>query len=540
MTSMSGIRNTGPAIPGYSWVRLLGSGGFADVHLYRQEIPAREVAIKILREDALGQHSVLLTREAHAMAALSGHPALVALHEYTTTASGVPYLVMDYCPVTNLGRQAAVEPLAVARVLDIMIRISGGVEMLHRAGFVHRDIKPSNVMIDAYGLPRLGDFGVAARVGEVATEDTDGFSLLWAAPEQHMAGCVAHPAVDVWALATTTWSLLAGRSPFEDAFGDNSMLALSARVHSGQISRLGRADAPPELEAILRGALCLRPQERPPSALDFGRGLQRIQQRMGLPVTAMDIHDAPMAQPQAGYVPAQMDLAVDADRTRVRAHRIEEAPAAGASAQGKGDVDDERRYTRVHPLAIAAIVVCAVLATAGLVVGMLTQSGSLQLGTATGGEAFAPTMPDEIGPVGNPPSAPQNLSGKIQDDRILWTWRHAGKDAKGTKKERKEESAATQSGESRASTGQSSAAQQGASQAGAGKESTNVPSSDDGVRFLYEVTRPGRDPLVGTTALNAFDSPAVPGKNCLELVARGEDGRQSESVSTCIEVPAAP
>lgn len=518
MTSMSGIRNTGPAIPGYSWVRLLGSGGFADVHLYRQEIPAREVAIKILREDGIGQHSVLLTREAHAMAALSGHPALVALHEYTTTTSGIPYLVMDYCPVTNLGRQAAVEPLAVARVLDIMIRISGGVEMLHRAGFVHRDIKPSNVMIDAYGLPRLGDFGVAARVGEVATADTDGFSLLWAAPEQHMAGCVAHPAVDVWALATTTWSLLAGRSPFEDAFGDNSMLALSARVHSGQISRLGRTDAPPELEAVLRGALCLRPQERPSSALDFGRGLQRIQQRMGLPITAMDVHDAPIAQQQAVYMSAQMDRAVDTDRTRVRAHRIEEVAAADALGRGVGDADDERRYTRVHPLAIVAIVVCAVLATAGLVVGMLTQTGSFQLGLTTGEEAFASAVPDEIGPVGNPPSAPQNLSAKIQDDRILWTWRHAGKDAQ-------EEAVTTQSD---------------ASQSGAGKESADALSSDDGVRFLYEVTRPGRDPMVGTTALNAFDSPAVPGKNCLELVAHGEDGRQSESVSTCIEVPAAP
>lgn len=535
MTSINGIKNMGPSIPGYSWVRLLGSGGFADVHLYHQEIPARDVAIKILREEALGQHSVLLTREAHAMAALSGHPALVPLHEYTTTASGVPYLVMDYCPVTNLGRQAAREPLGVARVLDIMIRISGGVEMLHRAGFVHRDIKPANVMIDAYGLPRLGDFGVAARVGEAATEETDGFSLLWAAPEQHMAGCVAHPALDVWALATTTWSLLAGRSPFEDPFGDNSMLALSSRVHAGQIPRLGRADAPPELEAVLRGALCLRPQERPPSALDFGRGLQRIQQRMGLPVTAMDIHDAPIAQEQSAYVPSEMEQFVDADRTRVRAHRIEDkAPFSPAEGLGAHEAPEEPRGARVHPLAMLAIAVCVVLGTAGLVVGMLTQSGSVQFSAGEPQDPFAPTSPDVIGPVGNPPSAPRNLSAKIREDRILWTWRHDGE----------EEEAQSSSGQSQGSAADNNAAQgaDGASSSrpAMSQQANTQTGTSEGVRFLYEVTRPGRDPLVGTTALNAFDSPAVVGKNCLELIAKGEDGRQSDSVSTCIDVPAAP
>ena len=39
----------GPEIPGFQWVRPLGQGGFADVFLYRQELPSREVAIKVVR-----------------------------------------------------------------------------------------------------------------------------------------------------------------------------------------------------------------------------------------------------------------------------------------------------------------------------------------------------------------------------------------------------------------------------------------------------------------------------------------------------------
>ena len=38
-----------PELPGHTWLRALGSGGFAYVHLYRQEIPAREVAVKVAR-----------------------------------------------------------------------------------------------------------------------------------------------------------------------------------------------------------------------------------------------------------------------------------------------------------------------------------------------------------------------------------------------------------------------------------------------------------------------------------------------------------
>ena len=53
--------------------------------------------------------------------------------------------------------------MAVDRTLDLIIRVCGGVEALHRAGLVHRDIKPSNIMLDAYG----GCFCSSEEVAEV-------------------------------------------------------------------------------------------------------------------------------------------------------------------------------------------------------------------------------------------------------------------------------------------------------------------------------------------------------------------------------------
>ena len=50
-----------PEIEGLTWVRALGSGGFADVHLYRQFLPARDVAVKVVRDPTESGSVVLPT-----------------------------------------------------------------------------------------------------------------------------------------------------------------------------------------------------------------------------------------------------------------------------------------------------------------------------------------------------------------------------------------------------------------------------------------------------------------------------------------------
>ena len=284
-----------PEIEGLTWVRALGSGGFADVHLYRQFLPARDVAVKVVRNPTESGSVDEMHREADATAAVAGHPAVIELHGAGTTADGRPYLIMEYCPVADIGEQARARPMAVDRTLDLIIRVCGGVEALHRAGLVHRDIKPSNIMLDAYGRPVLADFGVAAPIGELEPGRLDGFSVLWAPPEQQDARTHAHPTQDVWALAATTWTLLTGRSPFEDPLGDNGALAVAHRVRSGRLRGLGRPDAPAQLEGVLRAAMTLDPLERTGSALRLGEDLQGIQRIMGRPVTAMSIEPGGLA-----------------------------------------------------------------------------------------------------------------------------------------------------------------------------------------------------------------------------------------------------
>ena len=287
--AVAGMR--GPDIPGFRWVRPLGQGGFADVFLYRQELPSRDVAIKVVRAQGDARGTKELHREADAMTLLSGHPSVVELHGVGTTADGRAYLVMEYCPVADLLTQVRARPMSLEDALDTMIKICGVVETFHWQGYVHRDIKPSNIMMDAYGKPVLADFGVASKVGALEVGAFDGFSVLWAPPEQQDVTAPASPLQDVWALASTTWTFVTGRSPFEDPIGDNSAASIANRVQRGRMRGLGRADAPCELERVLRAAMAVDPAERTASAKEFGEGLQRVQEEIGYPRTEMEIKE---------------------------------------------------------------------------------------------------------------------------------------------------------------------------------------------------------------------------------------------------------
>ena len=76
-----------PVLPGLEPVRLLGSGGFADVFLYEQQLPRRKVAVKVLLADDLSTQSTqAFVAEANLMAQLSAHPYIVTIYGAAVTS----------------------------------------------------------------------------------------------------------------------------------------------------------------------------------------------------------------------------------------------------------------------------------------------------------------------------------------------------------------------------------------------------------------------------------------------------------------------
>jgi serine/threonine protein kinase len=280
--------STPPAIPGLHPVRLLGMGGFADVFCYEQQMPRRLVAVKVLLASSLGEDVREAFRaEANVMASLSHHPSIVTVFGADVAADGRPYLVMEYCSRPGLGQRYRTERMSVAEVLRIGVRLASAVETAHRAGILHRDIKPANVLVTDFGWPALTDFGIAATTAGTAV----GMSIPWSPPELLAEEPRSDERSDVYSLAATIYSLLAGRSPFEIPGGPNSAADLVARIERAPLPPIGRVDVPASLEAVLARGMERDPARRYHSAVALARALQQVEAELNLPLTPLDLPD---------------------------------------------------------------------------------------------------------------------------------------------------------------------------------------------------------------------------------------------------------
>ncbi|MFV0286098.1 MAG: serine/threonine-protein kinase [Demequina sp.] len=277
-----------PVLPGYTYVRPLGSGGFADVFLFQQDMPRRHVAVKVLLsriEDA--QAARALASEADVMARLSSHPSILTVYHAGVAPDGRPYLVSEYCPASLTNRYRH-ERMPVEEVLTIGVRIACAIETSHRAGLLHRDIKPSNILVTSFGHPVLSDFGVASALDK-GEEDVIAMSPPWSAPEvidRRTSGTVA---TEVWALAATVYTLLAQHSPFDVPGTRRDDAELAKRIMRAKYTRIDRADIPDSLQRVLEGGMRRLPGDRYPSALAFAQALQQVQAEWGMAPTPLDV-----------------------------------------------------------------------------------------------------------------------------------------------------------------------------------------------------------------------------------------------------------
>jgi serine/threonine protein kinase len=355
-----------PEIPGYIYKYPIGHGGFSDVYLYQQLMPRRDVAIKVLRTDALTDASRRqFSAEANLMARLSNHTNIASIYSSDVDGDGQPYLVMEYCSGGSLGEHYRNFPLSVKDVLTLGVRLSSALEAAHRAGIVHRDVKPANILLTEYGVPVLSDFGIStidedfpdatiaraqvyATVGagpkDIDTSDSIGLSLPWAAPETLAEPPTSDTRSDRYSLAATLYSLLEGRSPHEVPGGPNGASHLTGRIHTGFVAQMQRADVPQSLRALLRRGLSYDPDARFDSSIAMAQALQDVQRELGFEVTPLEVPkgSAPAPEPP------------DPAETRVRpraAHEVVRMPVPeGHQTLAPGEMLPEPHPSPAGPL----------------------------------------------------------------------------------------------------------------------------------------------------------------------------------------------
>ena len=309
-----------PVIPGFTYLSLLGSGGFSDVYLYEQDRPRRKVAVKVLLSDLKTEGARRrFESEANLMAQLSSHPYIVTIFEAEITDTGHSYLAMEYCSRPSLDVRYRRQRFSVDEVLAVGIQVASAVETAHRAGIAHRDIKPANILVTDYNRPALTDFGISGTLAG-DTDDDAGMSIPWSPPEQFTGHQVDGVLVDVWALGATLYTLLAGRSPFVLPGADNSQRELISRITTLPVPQLGRADVPESLELALSTAMAKSASSRYSSAHAFALALQRIQAELNLSVTPFEVLEEPRAEehhPDDGFEETRVRsvAAIDPDAT---------------------------------------------------------------------------------------------------------------------------------------------------------------------------------------------------------------------------------
>lgn len=278
-----------PALPGFSHVHVLGSGGFADVFLYEQNMPRRQVAVKVMLSEVVNdQVRQMFQAEANLMAQLSSHPSILTVYQASVSSDGRPYLVMELCSST-LSQRYRLERLPVPEVLRIAIKVGSAIETAHRAGVLHRDIKPSNILTTAYGHPVLSDFGIAATLSESENLEAVGMSIPWSAPEVLMDETAGTIESELWSYAATVYSLLAGRSPFEAVGESNKSADLISRINRAKPAPTGRSDVPESLEHALNRAMSRKPGARQGSVLELVHELQSVESELGLSQTPIEV-----------------------------------------------------------------------------------------------------------------------------------------------------------------------------------------------------------------------------------------------------------
>jgi serine/threonine-protein kinase len=237
----------------------------ATVYLAEDLKHHRKVAVKVLRPEltaALGAER--FTREIEIGAQLQ-HPHILPLLD-SGQAEGFLYYVMPYVDGESLrDRLVRVGELPVPEAVKLLCEIVDALSHAHSRGVVHRDIKPDNIMLSGRHALVM-DFGVAKAVSEATGRQqltTAGVALgtpAYMAPEQATADPHLDHRVDIYAVGTLAYELLAGRPPFT---GTSPQQVLAAHVTQvPEPVSTHRPAAPAALTAVVMKCLAKRPADR--------------------------------------------------------------------------------------------------------------------------------------------------------------------------------------------------------------------------------------------------------------------------------------
>ena len=376
----------------YEILEVIGVGGMAVVYKAMDHRLNRLVAVKILKEDYLGDADFRrrFHGESQAVAMLS-HPNIVSVYDVSKN-EGLEYIVMELIDGITLKQymdQRA--PLSWRETLHFSMQIAKALEHAHSRGIIHRDIKPHNVMILKDGSVKVADFGIARIVSAQNTLTKEALgSVHYISPEQAKGARVDNRS-DIYSLGVVMYEMLTGRPPYD---GETPVSVAIQHINGTPLSpSLLNSDIPTGLEQITMHAMCSDLNIRYSSVTDMLKDMEEFRKNPAIRFT---------------FLPKN---AAAASASAVRVHPAKPQNQAARQKELEREYERQDREEKRRRIWMIAAICLAAAALIGLLFLILNQSDRERPAESSAASGTtATTVPKEL-------SVPQ-LVNNLYDENI--------------------------------------------------------------------------------------------------------------------------
>ncbi len=256
----------------YKIEKLLGEGGMGEVYLATHSLLKRPTAVKFLRPEIAGEHTLVRFEHEVQHTSRLSHPNTITIYDYGHTAEGIFYYAMELLKGANL-HQIVMKtgPMPPGRVIHVLISACSALREAHLKGIIHRDIKPQNIMLCDQGgeldIVKILDFGLVKDLHDPSADIDEPGSISGTpetmSPEAQTEEFIG-PASDIYSLCAVGCFLLTGK-PIFDATSVGEFLKAHLEMNPIPPSKRNPR-IPKDLESILLQGLEKVPSRRPESA----------------------------------------------------------------------------------------------------------------------------------------------------------------------------------------------------------------------------------------------------------------------------------
>ena len=258
---------------------MIGVGGMANVYRGRDVRTGNEIAVKVLKEEFLGNEELVrrFKNESKAISILD-HPNIVKVYDVSVTDQ-LQYIVMEYIDGITLKEYLKQRGGALTwkEVVHFATQVLSALDHAHSKGIVHRDVKPQNIMLQADGSIKMMDFGIArfSRAQSQTVSDKAIGSVHYISPEQ-AKGDRTDARTDIYSVGVMLYEMLSGRLPF-DGTGTVSIAIMQISEKPKPLAQIAPT-VPEGLRQITEKAMEKDPAARYQSAAEMLAAIRAFKQ----------------------------------------------------------------------------------------------------------------------------------------------------------------------------------------------------------------------------------------------------------------------